>query len=211
MSSQVRDVYGIKVLKNKNPIVKSLRRQTGEPTLYGDQIWQSSYMLMDFLQSHGGLGSQEHVMDIGCGWGLLGIFCAKQYQAYVTSVDADSNVFPYVESHQELNAVYVKTLQAKFGDINQQQLIGQDVVMGADICFWPELTTQLRQLIHMSMDSGVRKVLIADPGRHTFHQLADYCSYNFSTKLHKWRLPGRTKFVGYVLEINRAEMLSVAV
>ena len=48
-------------------------------------------------------------MEIGCGWGLLGIYCAKKYDSRVISVDLDAEVFPYLELHTRVNDVEIST------------------------------------------------------------------------------------------------------
>ena len=43
---------------------------------------------MDYLGCQG-LPEGVKVLEVGCGWGLAGIFCAKHFRAVVTGVDAD--------------------------------------------------------------------------------------------------------------------------
>jgi cyclopropane fatty-acyl-phospholipid synthase-like methyltransferase len=45
------------------------------------------------------------VLELGCGWGLVGIACAKTFQAQVTGLDADAAVFPYLQLHAARNGV----------------------------------------------------------------------------------------------------------
>jgi RNA polymerase sigma-70 factor (ECF subfamily) len=44
---------------------------------------------MDYLE-HQGLPRETRVMEVGCGWGLAGIYCAREHGARVTGLDADS-------------------------------------------------------------------------------------------------------------------------
>ena len=44
--------------------------------------------LMDYLSSWE-IPEEAKVLDIGCGWGLAGIYLAKHYQAQVTGLDID--------------------------------------------------------------------------------------------------------------------------
>jgi predicted nicotinamide N-methyase len=201
MSAHVRSVYGIKILKSKHKTLKTLKKESEQPSLYGDQIWQSSFMLMEYLEQNP-LAQNQRVMDIGCGWGLLGIFCAKHFASSVLLVDADSKVFPYVNSHELLNDVSVNTIKAAFNEITSTDLAKQDVILGSDICFWPQLATQLRLLISIAIKAGVKQIIIADPGRQTFLHLAEFCKINYGAQLHIRVAAGRTKSKGYLLVIR---------
>lgn len=201
MSAHIRSIYGIKILKSKHKDLKNLQKATELPTLYGHQVWQSSFLLMEYLQQNP-LQAQQRVMDIGCGWGLLGIFCAKHFASKALLVDADSNVFPYVNSHEQLNNVRVKTVRANFNEITATHLAHQDVIMGSDICFWPQLATQLRLLIGNAIKAGVKHIILADPGRETFLQLAEFCTHHYGATLHKRTVAGRTASKGYLLVID---------
>lgn len=201
MSAHVRSIYGIKILKSKHKTLKSLKKESSRPTLYGDQVWQSSFMLMEYLEQNP-LASRQRVMDIGCGWGLLGIFCAKHFDSHSLLVDADSNVFPYVNSHERLNDVHVQTVQATFNEITADRLAFQDIIIGSDICFWPELATQLRLLISAAIKTNVKQIILADPGRQTFLHLAEFCKIHYGATLHTRIVGSRTKSKGYLLVID---------
>lgn len=201
MPNSVRSIYGIKVFKKRSRTLRELNRSVAAPTLHGNQLWGSSFLVMDYLVQHP-LEHNLRVMDVGCGWGLLGIYCAKTFAAEVLMVDADDRVFPYNNSHTHLNEVSVTTCHARFSDLNAEQLTRQDVIVGADICFWPELATQLRALFTLALHSGVRRILLADPGRSTFRELAQFCRLNFGGKLYSRAIPGRNTIKGYVLDIQ---------
>jgi len=110
-------------------------------------------------------------MELGCGWGLAGIFCAKAHGADVTSVDIDSAVFPYLHMHTQINHVDVSTMHLGFDELISDHLKGIDVMIGADICFWDSLVDSLKRLICRALGQGVQFVVIADPGRSTFEKL----------------------------------------
>ncbi|WP_188149561.1 class I SAM-dependent methyltransferase [Teredinibacter waterburyi] len=201
MYSHARSICGIKVLKNKSPILKEHIKNTEAPSLYGHQVWKSSFLLMEYL-SENPLVDNQRVMDVGCGWGLLGIFCAKHFASDALLVDADHRVFPYVGFHQDLNEVSVQTSHTSFGDLAHKDFAEQDVVVGADICFWPELTTQLRSMFVRALEAGVKRIILADPGRKTFHQLADFFSTHYNATVVQRESRGRTKSMGYLLLID---------
>jgi len=66
------------------------------PSALGFRVWGSCRLLMDYLKTLG-LTAGLKVMDVGCGWGLAGIFCAHELKAKVTCVDSDPEVFEYLQ------------------------------------------------------------------------------------------------------------------
>ena len=168
---QIR-AYGVKVLLSRHPEVRRLKR-LHFPSGHGNKLWTSSWLLMDFLNRKG-LPARSRVMDVGCGWGLAGIYCAKKHDAVVTAIDTDPEIFPFLQLHAEINGVQVATMKRAFGGLTHVDLEGVDVLIGADICFWETLTYSLKRLINRALRSGIKLVLIADPGRSTFDELAGY-------------------------------------
>jgi cyclopropane fatty-acyl-phospholipid synthase-like methyltransferase len=101
---------------------------------------------MAYLQQQG-LPTSAHVLDLGCGWGLVGIYCAKTFNAQVTGLDTNAAVFPYLSLHARLNGVHLQTWQRSFAQVKPQELTTFDVIVGADICFWEELADPLYDLV----------------------------------------------------------------
>ncbi|MFH1147024.1 MAG: methyltransferase domain-containing protein [Pseudomonadota bacterium] len=161
--------YGICALRARHPEIRKLKR-LHSPSFHGYRVWTSSWLLMDFLERQG-LKDGTRVMDLGCGWGLAGIYCAKNHSAEVTGVDLDSQVFPYLHLHAQINSVKITTVQKDFDSLTGINLEDIDVLIGADICFWDTLADSLRNLIYRALDHGVKLVVIADPGRPTFNEL----------------------------------------
>lgn len=200
-TSHVRSIHGIRILKHKHQVIKRLQKEEPRPSLYGDQVWHSSFLIMEYLKHHP-LPNRHRVMDIGCGWGLLGIYCAKHFGSEILSVDADSGVFPYVRSHEALNEVSVKTEQATFEQLKLDDFTRQDMIVGADICFWPSMVRELKLLIAKAMRAGVKKIILADPGRSTFLQLADHCRENYIARVEPWQSQEQTTSKGMLLIIE---------
>ena len=50
------------------------------PALHGHKVWPTSFVLLDYLHQRG-VAPQARVLELGCGWGLVGIACAKTFQA----------------------------------------------------------------------------------------------------------------------------------
>ncbi|WP_101675611.1 class I SAM-dependent methyltransferase [Alloalcanivorax mobilis] len=176
---------GITLLRAGHREVRRLKREH-IPSIHGNKVWNSSFLIMDELnrtRAGLGLGADTHLMDIGCGWGPLSIYVAKRFGARVTAVDADQDVFPYLELHAAINRVEVTPLRCRFEKLTRQRLDGVDVITGADICFWDELTPVLYNLIRRALGQGVRRIIIADPGRSPFYALAERCQAHLNARL----------------------------
>ena len=176
---------GLTLLRSGHRAVRRLKREH-EPSIHGNKVWNSSFLIMDELtrrQRAGEIGPGSHLMDIGCGWGPLAIFAAKRLGCRVTAVDADADVFPYLALHAAINKVEVETLRCRFERLTKQRLNGVDVITGADICFWDELTPVLFNLIRRALDQDVKRIIIADPGRSPFYDLAERCQARFNARV----------------------------
>jgi len=163
--------YGLRALRATHSEIRKLKRRY-HPAFHGFRIWPSSWLLIHFLQKHG-MEKGLRVMEVGCGWGLAGIYCAKQFEAAVTGVDIDAGVFPFLRIHARINFVSVNTIQSGFDGITSEDLDQTDVLIGSDICFWDPLEGSLKALITRAVKKGVR-VLIADPGRSPFDSLGEH-------------------------------------
>ncbi len=201
MTAHVRSIFGVKIFKRKHKTLRFLNKNRTEPSLYGDQLWQSSFLIMDYLQKNP-IPPKQNIFDIGCGWGILGIFCAKSFNSNVTLIDADQHVFPFADSHGSLNEVALKTRHAQFVELSQKDFSDQYMIIGSDICFWPELVSQLKSLIGKALDAGVEKIIIADPGRSTFLGLAKFCEKHYNSKLIPSELSGESRAKGFLLVID---------
>ena len=60
----------------------------------------------------------------------------------------------------------------------------------------------IRDRISRALKSGVERVIIADPGRPTFYELADLCSKKHDVSLQEWFAVQPNHFTGEVLEIR---------
>ena len=158
-------------------------------------------MLMDFLVRQK-IPPGLRIMDVGCGWGLLGTYCAKKLGADVTSVDSDPEVFPFLDLHAEINKVEITTMKRGLGGLTVGDLRGFDVLVGADVCFWDNLALTLKRLINRALRAGVRMLLIADPGRQPFCDLGEYYSKTRGVESLKWGIRSPRKMEGRILKIG---------
>ena len=169
-----RQAFGLKILNANHARVRQLKREGYVAEIHGNKFWNSSYLIMDHLKKNP-LSKRSRVLEIGCGWGLLGLYCAKQFGNRAHGIDADENVLPYLELHADINGVKMTGEKKTFNQLTVDYLSNFDVVMGADICFWDEMTGQLFNLIKRARKAGVKQVLISDPCRPPFNDLADKC------------------------------------
>jgi predicted nicotinamide N-methyase len=169
-----RQAFGLKILNANHPRIRQLKREGHQAEIHGNKFWNSSYLIMDYLKKNP-LPKRSRVLEIGCGWGLLGLYCNKQFGNRVHGIDADENVFPYLDLHAEVNGLKMTTEKRTFKQLTVDYLSNFDVIMGADICFWDEMTTELYNLIRRAKKAGVRQVMISDPCRPPFTALAEKC------------------------------------
>ena len=195
-----RKAYGVRLLLSHHPEIRKIKHSNA-PSAHGNRLWKSSWLLIDYLHRRG-LGQNTCVMEIGCGWGLLGIFCAKKYGAKVTGVDIDAEVFPFMQLHAKVNEVEVSMMKKGFDHLRSKHLSHVEVLLGADICFWDTLARSLKNLIVRALRAGVRLALIADPGRSPFEEVAEYFVDKKAGEILDWtaRRPRRTE--GRILKIG---------
>ena len=192
--------FGIRVLLSRHPEIRKLKRLNC-PSAYGNKVWHSSWLLMDYLQRQG-LQEGDCVMELGCGWGLAGIYCARKHGARVIGVDVDPAVFPYFQLHAGINKVNIATMNEGFAEVGGKHLKEVDVLIGADICFWDSLVNPLIDLILRALAVGVRLVLIADPGRSTFETIGKYFAVRRKGEVVDWTTQQPQRKQGRILKIE---------
>lgn len=192
--------YGLRVLSGNDKNLMRLRK-TVRPLEHGHKIWASSWMLIDYLQTYQP-DLQVRVLDFGCGWGVTGIYCAKEFEAAVTWADIDAAVLPYLNLMAESNKVDVNFLNLGVEQVRRPLLRNIDMVVASDICFCDTLIDPLRRLINRAKAACVKQILISDPGRWPFEELADHFLNQRGVELIEWqsRIPRKTE--GKILKIN---------
>ena len=200
-AAETKTVRGLTVYKNKSEAVAKLLELNNDPEIHGHKIWYSSFFIMDYLDEHSP-EKQADIMEIGCGWGILSIYCAKNFQAQVTGVDADSNVFPFLKLHAKANGVKIHKKVSRFENLKRKTLAKQDLIIGGDICFWTELIDPLYSMIKKAVKADVPRIIIADPGRSPFLKLAKRCKKNFNARLLDVEIDEPRHKEGYLLIIE---------
>lgn len=188
---------------SSHPAIRKVRRAGAEPSIHGNKLWKSSALLIDYLTKH----PPEHrakVLDAGCGWGVSGIWCAKTFGSHVTALDADPDVFPFLQVAAQLNEVEITPLVSQFEELSIEQLAEYDMLIGADICFWDELADPVTHMVDRAVTAGVKHILIADPEREPFHNMAQRCVDSHLADLIEWQASSPVKARGAIMIIENA-------
>ena len=156
---------------------------------------------MDYLNRNGTI-SNARALDIGCGWGLTGIYLAKRFGATVTGVDIVPEIEPYLQLHAEINKTEIQFVNQAYDQIRAPLLRAVDIMVGTDICFWEELIDPLRRLINRGRRNGVKQIFIADPGRPTFEDLSEFFVRGRRTELIDWEIEAPVYTAGKILSID---------
>ena len=173
-----RQAFGLKILNSNHAKVRHLKKEGYVAEIHGNKFWNSSFLIMSYLQKHR-IPKKYKVLEIGCGWGMLGLFCAREFGNKAHGIDADKNVLPYLQLHAEINGQKMFAEKKNFNQLTVEYLSQFDIILGADICFWDEMAEQLLRLIGRAKRAGVRQVLIADPCRPPFTDLSMSCEQKF--------------------------------
>ena len=188
---------------SSHPAIRRVKRQGATTTIHGNKLWKSSCLLIDYLNKN----RPDHcarVLDVGCGWGVAGIWCAKTLHSDVTSADADPNVFPYLAATAELNGVTTTSLVSRFENLTTRKLAQFDMLIAADICFWDELVDPVYNLVNRAVKAGVKQILIADPERSTFFEMAERCATRHCAEIIEWQTNSPIKSQGAIMVLENA-------
>ena len=173
-----RTAFGLKILNSNHKDIRRPKREGHIATIHGNKFWNSSFLIMDYLKKNP-LERKVRVLEIGCGWGLLGIYCATNFDATVHGIDADENVLPYLHLHADINKVQVTSDANTFQQLTTEKLKDYDLIVGADICFWDEMSNALFNLIARAKKAGVKQIIISDPVRSPFEDLTERCKKKY--------------------------------
>jgi len=197
------EYLGIKALRASHPEVRKLKRQQIGHSAHGNKVWRSSFVLMDYLTTYPPQ-QDSRVLDIGCGWGLTGLFVAKHYDAEVTGIDIDKRVEPFLALQASINECQMAFAARSFESLSFSELSDYQLMMGTDICFWDEMTQPLFDLISLALEAGVERIIIADPGRPPFWALVDLCAEAFQIDVVSRRIYEPWKTEKFILAIDSA-------
>lgn len=198
-----RKFRGVTLPTASHKAIRRVKRAGHEPSIHGTKLWRSSFLIIDYLHKNPPAKAGS-VLDAGCGWGISGIWCAKKLRSAVVSLDADPAVFPYLDAVAELNKTSTTALVKRFEKLKKTELASFDLLLAADVCFWDELVKPVSKMIDRAIDAGVEQIVIADPERPTFHQMAERAVKRHGGEVLQWSLKGKIKATGALLVINNA-------
>lgn len=196
-----RQAFGVSILNSAHPDIRRLKREGHDAAIHGNKFWNSSFLIMKHLKANPPKRGAK-ILEIGCGWGLLGIFCAKHFDATVTGIDADAAVGPYLELHAKVNEVSMTFKKKTFAQLTARELAAFDLILGADICFWDELASDVYRLMKRAKTLGKAESIIADPCRPPFNEMAErVLAENSEARLLRRRLSSPVRASGDLLVV----------
>ena len=99
--------------------------------------------------------------------------------------------------------VKVEAVQNSFERLTVNFLSEFDVILGADICFWDEMSQTLFNLAKRARKANVAKIIIADPCRSPFTMLTERCTEKLdNVSIIKRRISRPVKASGEILIIE---------
>jgi len=163
------DIKGIEIPTSKHPEIKKLKRQYNVHSLHGNKVWNSTFVLLDYLDKYNFYNAS--IADLGCGWGVLSSYMQKQ-GSEVTGYDADESVKPYFD----LVAKLMETKpRFKNIDIFSNDLpMHHDIYIACDVCFWEgQIDSWITLIEELAYQDKV--LIMCDPGRESFWELLKSC------------------------------------
>ena len=198
-----RRFRGVIMPTGSHPAIRKVKREGSYPSIHGTKLWKSSCLMIDYLNRNRPEYA-DTVIDVGCGWGASGIWCAKKLGSEVTSMDADPAVFPFLDVSAKLNGVNTTPLVTRFEKLTTKQLSQFDMLIATDICFWDELVDPVYKMVNRAVKAGVKHILIADPERPTFHEMAERCVKKHCAEVVEWHTLSPIKSQGAIMVIENA-------
>jgi predicted nicotinamide N-methyase len=186
--SNIKTIQGVKYYTGAHPAMRALIKANHRPSEFGHKLWDTSLVLIDFLNENNFNLKNKSVLEIGCGWGVLGLYLAKYFKCDVTCTDLDEKVLPIVHAHAQLNEIDVKTKAQSFNQITDLDLELNHIIVGVEVCYSEEAAIELNELITRAYQFNVEQIFIADPGRPDFLEII--CNNNSLYKKQIHNLPG---------------------
>jgi predicted nicotinamide N-methyase len=179
----IKEFNSFKYFTGAHPEIRKHFRQGNRPSEFGNKVWATSHVLLNYLDQEPFDLRGLRVLEIGCGWGLLGVYLAKKYKCNVTCSDLDKCVLPIVEMHAQLNNVNVQTRQSSFAGLTKEYLKNFDLIIGSEVCYSEEVAKEILELMERAFKAKVSRVLIGDPGRPDFSDCYRVCKEKYNSKI----------------------------
>ena len=78
------------------------------------------------------------------------------------------------------------------------------MLIAADICFWDELIEPVSKLVNRAVKAGVKHIIIADPERSTFFEMAERCEKRHCAEVLEWQTKSPIKARGALMVLENA-------
>lgn len=192
--------HGVRLLLQNHKAISKLRKEPA-PTDHGHKVWPTTWMLIDYLKNNR-VAEGKRVLDMACGWGLPGIFCAKVCDSKVTWIDGDGKVYPFLKAIAEMNRVKPDFIKMDINRVGQKILKDIDIIIASDICFCDTLIDPIRRFINRAKKAKVKEIYISDPGRWPFEDLAELFINKRYAELLDWEVTKPVKSQGKILKIS---------
>lgn len=176
--ARLRTHRGTQLYMAHHPAIRGFLRGRNRPDEHGHKLWTATLDLMAILEEH----PARTVLEVGCGWGLLGVHMARRRKAEVLCTDIDPRLEPIVRAMAELNAAPVRFAAVGFAEIPKPEL-ARELVVGCEVCYSEPVVEDLCRLAERCAEAGTGELLIADPGRPDFEDLQRFCVRRFGASL----------------------------
>ena len=123
--------------------------------------WAGGLALARFVLDHPERVAGRHVLDLGCGAGLVAIAAAKAGADRVTAADIDRYALAALRLNAAHNGVAITAIE---GDPTQGEPPAVDLILVGDLFYERDLARRVTAFLDRCLAAGVA-VLIGDPWR----------------------------------------------
>ncbi len=138
----------------------------------------------DFLLDTVDIAEQERVLDLGCGYGVLGIVIARHFQADVTLSDVNKRALELTEDNLSMNRIKATLLESDgFADIEGvfDHIVTNPPIRIGKRALYPMLESALKSLA----DDGTLWIVVHK--KHGAHSLVEHMATLADTRIVKRR------------------------
>ncbi|GLD92220.1 hypothetical protein PINS_up000753 [Pythium insidiosum] len=153
----------------------------------GGKLWDSCLVLTRYLRTHPELLQGRHVIELGSGLGLVGIYCAM-LGAHVTLTDMEE-VIPLLDYNIRLNfkdstAQMPRAVAHMWGTSTERLGVTPDVIVMSDVVYDPEGYAPLVTSLTALAKTPATTILMAHRSRNPMEgQFFDLLGQQFDVKL----------------------------
>ncbi len=192
---------GLTVIKPNHPAASQIIARNSSPAMPGSRIWPSSYLLVNYLSTQA-FSPEQHVLELGCGWGLASAYVKKYFGANVTASDGDHQVLAFQKLLSGANNLNINFKRRSFVELADGNLSHIDIMIGSDICYSPSTSRDLECLFHRLAAQRGSEIILADSGRPAFTALAERLKQYLPLQVFDRNIELPTKFQGKILQIR---------